>query len=77
MEKKEVENPPLFIYNKIFVFFGDMCLEKYSYEFRNLGQDRRSRTRLARANETLKRPIENRVFSIESVSDLCDLRRYA
>jgi len=36
-------------YNKFFVFFGDMRLEKYTLDVRNLGQDAlASRTRLMR-----------------------------
>ena len=44
-----------------------MCVDLYTYDVREFGQDRRSRTNSARANGHLN-PIEN-LFSIESVSD--------
>ena len=55
------------LYNKNHIFFGDMRLEKYTLEHRNLGQAKRAqgwreRTMLTKPNEIL-------VISLESVSD--------
>ena len=38
------------LYNETLVKIGDRCVDFYTYDVRNLGQDRRSRTRLAKAN---------------------------
>ncbi len=48
---------------KIIVFSEDMRLEKNTYDVREFGH---LCTNSARAYGHLKRPIENRVFSIES-----------
>ncbi len=38
------------LYNETLVKIGDRCVDFYTYDVRNLGQDRRSRTRLMRMN---------------------------
>ena len=54
-----------FFINKFFIFFKDMCLEKYSLEVREFGQDQRARTNSARANEPHKRQSKTVVFDWE------------